>query len=155
MLSPDEIREIDEALARVPRPDGASIEVLQIVQRHRGWISDEALRDLAAHTGLSVHALDNVATFYNLIYRRPIGRHVIHQCDSVSCWILGSERLHRALCERLGVGGFGETSADGRFTLLPIQCLGTCDRAPAVMVDEDLHRDLAPEAVDGVLEGYE
>jgi len=155
MLSPDEIRDIDEALARVPRPEGASIEVLQIVQRHRGWVSDEALGDVAEHTGLSVHELDGVATFYNLIYRKPVGRHVIHQCDSVSCWIMGCERLHAALCECLGVGGFGETTDDGRFTLLPIQCLGTCDHAPALMVDEDLHRDLSLDGMDEILEGYE
>ena len=97
--------------------------------------------------------LDSVATFYNLIYRKPVGRHVILLCNSVSCWILGYERLRQRLGERLGIQ-LGETTPDGRFTLLPIVCLGTCDHAPALMIDNDLHRDLTPESVDRILEEY-
>ena len=98
--------------------------------------------------------LDGVATFFNLIYRRPVGRHVILLCDSVSCWLLGCDYIGRHLSERLGIG-YGETTADDKFTLLPMACLGTCDRAPALMVDEDLHQDLTAEKVDELLEHYE
>jgi NADH-quinone oxidoreductase subunit E len=155
MLSPAEIQAIDHELAVVPERRAACLEALQVVQRHRGgWVDDEALRDVAAYLGMSAAELDGVATFYNLIRRQPVGRHVIHLCDSVSCWILGYEGVRAALRERLGIG-FGETSGDGRFTLLPIQCLGTCDRAPAMMIDEDLHRDLDLERLDAILDGYE
>jgi NADH-quinone oxidoreductase subunit E len=155
MLSPAEIQAIDHELAVVPERRAACLEALQVVQRHRGgWVDDEALRDVAAYLGMSAAELDGVATFYNLIRRQPVGRHVIHLCDSVSCWILGYEGVRAALRERLGIG-FGETSGDGRFTLLPIQCLGTCDRAPAMMIDEDLHRDLDAERLDAILDGYE
>jgi NADH-quinone oxidoreductase subunit E len=97
--------------------------------------------------------LDSVATFYNLIFRKPVGRHVILVCDSVSCWIMGYERLRERLTARLGIRP-GDTTADGRFTLLPIVCLGTCDHAPAMMIDEDLYRDIDPAAIDAILEQY-
>lgn len=126
---------------------------MKIVQRRRGWVSDESLKDIAELLSMSVDELDGVATFYNLIYRKPVGRHVISVCDSVSCWIMGYERLRDALKARLGVQ-MGETTADGRFTLIPIVCLGACDHAPTLMVDQDLHHDVDPQKLDSVLERY-
>ncbi len=154
MLSPEEIEEIEHELAAMPRKSGACIEALKAVQRHRGWVSDEAIREVAGFLEMSAEEVDSVATFYNLIFRRPVGRHVIFVCDSVSCWILGCDRVRQALEENLEAD-FGETSSDGRFTLLPIQCLGTCDHAPALMVDDDLHQDVEPEKVAEILERYE
>jgi len=157
VLSEQERREIDDEVRRRETPRAASIEALRIVQRHRGYVSDDGVDDVAAHLGLSPEEVDGVATFYNLIFRRPVGRHVIFQCDSISCWILGADRLRRRLCERLGIRGPGETTRDGQFTLLPIQCLGTCDHAPALMVDEDLYRDIGPddgEAIERILDRY-
>ena len=154
MLTPEERQEIEAELAHYPNKQSVCIDAMQIVQRHRGWVSDESIKDLAEFLGMSVEDLDGVATFYNLIFRRPVGRHVIMVCDSVSCWIMGYEQLREQLSKRLGVK-MGETTADGRFTLLPIVCLGTCDRAPAMMVDGDLHRDLDPQKLDGILEKYQ
>jgi len=153
MLTAEEIHEIDSEAAHYPRRDAVSIDALKIVQKHRGWVSDESLRDIAQHIGMSPTDLDSVATFYNLIYRRPVGRHVISVCDSVSCWIMGCEQIREHLQQRLGVG-LGETTADNRFTLLPTVCLGCCDRAPALMVDGDLHTDLDTQKVDTELEKY-
>jgi len=153
MLSHREIEQIEHELAIVPRRSGACIEALRAVQRHRGWISDEAVRDIARFLEMSPDEVDSVATFYNLIYRKPVGRHVILICNSVSCWIMGYEGIRRAIGEKLGIG-LGETTKDGCFTLLPNPCLGTCDAAPALMIDEDLHRDLTPGKIDGILERY-
>ena len=133
---------------------GACIDALKIVQRHRGWISDEALRDVADCLGMTLAELDNVATFYNLIFRRSVGRHVILICDSVVCWVEGVENLLPHLEGRLGIK-LGETTSDGRFTLLPAVCLGACDRAPVMMVDRDLHDELTREKIDMVLDKYE
>ncbi len=154
MLSPEEIEEIEHEVAAMPRRQSACIEALKAVQRHRGWVSNEAVRDVADFLEMSADEVDSVATFYNLIFRRPVGKHVIFVCDSVSCWILGCDRVRRALEEKLGAG-LGETSGDDRFTLLPIQCLGTCDHAPALMVDDDLHQDVEAEKVGEILERYE
>jgi NADH-quinone oxidoreductase subunit E len=153
MLSDDEKREIDEERAHYPDAQAVVIEALKVVQRHRRWVSDETLRDVAAYLGLSAEAVDNVATFYNLIFRRPVGRHVILVCDSVSCWVMGCEEVYARLKERLGAS-FGGTSNDGSFTLLPVPCLGACDHAPVLMVDEELHQNVAPDDIDGLLERY-
>jgi NADH-quinone oxidoreductase subunit E len=151
MLSPEEIEGIEHELSIVPFRRAACIEALRVVQKHRGWVPDEAVQDIAGHLGISAEEVDSVATFYNLIFRRPVGRHVILLCDSVSCWILGYDALREALRRKLGIGP-GETTADDRFTLLTVPCLGTCDRAPALLIDGDLHRDLSPERLDGKLD---
>jgi len=153
MLSVEEINEIAAETAHYPKREAGCIDALKIVQRHRGWVSDESVRDIAEHLGMSATDVDSVATFYNLIYRKPVGRHVITLCDSVSCWIMGYEQMRKHLHERLRIG-FGETTPDNRFTLLPTVCLGCCDHAPAMMVDSDLHSDLDPPKIDAQLENY-
>lgn len=150
MLTNAERAAIEAEVRHYPQRRNACIDALQIVQRHRGWVSDEAVRDVAACLEISPEEVDSVATFYNLIFRRPVGEHVILLCDSVSCWVMGYERLREQLAARLGIG-FGQTSADGRYTLLPIPCLGTCDHAPAMMIDAELYRDLTPERLDEIL----
>jgi NADH-quinone oxidoreductase subunit E len=153
VLKEEEIRDIRAEMGRYPTPRAAAPEALRIVQRYRGWVSTEAVREVAAFLGLDAEEVEGVATFYNLIFRRPVGRHVILLCDSVSCWIMGYEGLRKRLEERLGIG-LGQTTSDGRFTLLPIGCLGACHRAPAMMVDGDLHEELSPQAIDRILEEY-
>lgn len=153
MLSESERHEIEEELSRYPDPQAVCVDALKIVQRHRGWVPDEAVKDVAAQLGMSPHEVDGVATFYNLIYRKPVGRHVIHVCDSVSCWIMGCDGICGHLENRLGIG-FGETTSDGRFTLLPIVCLGACDGAPAMMIDGVTHGDLDPGKVDRILDEH-
>lgn len=153
MLSAEERCEIEAELAHYPQKQAVCIEAMKIIQRHRGWVSDEAIKDLAALLEMTPDELDGVATFYNLIFRKPVGKHVILLCDSVTCWIMGYDRLRQHLTSRLGIQ-LGETSPDGRFTLLPIVCLGTCDHAPALMIDNDLHRDLDSTKLDAILSKY-
>ena len=153
MLSPEERHEIEAEIAHYPDKRAVCIDAMKVVQKHRGWVSDEALGDVAEFLEMSVDELDSVATFYNLIFRKPVGRHVIMVCDSVSCWLMGYDRVRDHLTSRLGIK-LGETTPDGRFTLLPIVCLGTCDHAPAMMVDDELHRDLDAEKIDSILEQY-
>jgi NADH-quinone oxidoreductase subunit E len=153
-MLPEEItREIDREMGHYPRKQAACIEAMKIVQRHRGWVSDESIREIAELLEMTPDELDSVATFYNLIFRRPVGRHVILICDSVSCWIMGCDQMIGRLRERLGIG-LGETTANGDFTLLPIACLGTCDHAPALMIDSHLHRNVTPGAIDQLLDRY-
>jgi len=153
MLTVEERREIESELPRYARRQAVCIDAMKIVQRHRGWVSDEAIRDIAAFLDVAPGELDSVATFYNLIFRRPVGRHVILLCDSVSCWIMGYEGVREQIQGRLGVA-MGDTTADGRFTLLPIVCLGACDHAPVMMVDDDLIGDLDGAQLGEVLAHY-
>jgi NADH-quinone oxidoreductase subunit E len=154
MLTAEEQREIEATLAHYPSKQASCIEALLIVQRHRGWISDASLGDISALIGLSVADLDGVATFYNLIHRKPVGRHVALICDSVSCWIMGCERVRDRLCSTLGTP-LGGTTADKRFTLLPIVCLGACDHAPAIMIDGKLHEDINEQGIEEILAQYD
>jgi len=153
MLTSEEKKEIEAEFPRYEKKQAACIEALKIVQRHRGWVSDEALNEIAEFLEMSPAELDAVATFYNLIFRKPVGRHVILVCDSVSCWIMGYEHILQHLQERLGIG-LGETTADGVFTLLPIVCLGACDQAPAMMIDDELYGNLDPAKIDEILANY-
>jgi NADH-quinone oxidoreductase subunit E len=153
MLSAEEQNEIDHELQHYPNKQAVCIDAMLIVQRHRGWVSDGSIRDIAEYLGMSAADVDGVATFYNLIRRKPVGRHVALICDSISCWIMGCDRVRDQLCARLGTT-LGGSTADGRFTLLPIVCLGACDRAPAIMIDDDLHTDLDEQRLDQVLEQY-
>jgi NADH-quinone oxidoreductase subunit E len=154
MLTAEEKLEIDHAISLVPVRKAAGIEALKIVQDRRRWISDESLHDIAEYVNMSAEELDSVATFYNLIFRRPVGRHVILLCDSISCWVMGYEGILQHLTNRLGIK-FGETTSDGRYTLLPNCCLGTCDCAPALMIDDVLYRNLTTDQLDEILERYE
>ena len=152
MLTEEERRDIEREIRQNERKRAAAVEVLRIVQKHRGWVSDE-IHDLAGILEMTPAELDAVATFYSLIFRKPVGKHVILVCDSVSCWVMGHEKILDQLISRLGIG-LNETSADGQFTLLPVACLGACDRAPAMMIDEMLYTYLTPEKIDGILEKY-
>ena len=153
MLTEEERREIEEEFEHFDYKQAVSVNALKIVQKHRGWVSDESIKDIAEILEMSPAELDGVATFYNLIYRKPVGKHVILLCDSVSCWVMGCDRMRAHFTKRLGID-FGETSEDNKFTLLPMQCLGTCDHAPAMMIDETLHRDLDEGKIDGIIERY-
>ena len=153
MLTPEERQEIEAEFPRYPHKQAVCLDAMKIIQRHRGWVSDESLRDLGEILDMTAEELDGVATFYNLVFRRPVGRHVVLICDSVSCWIMGYEKLCQRLTSQLGVD-IGGTTADKRFTILPIVCLGTCDHAPAMMVDNDLYRDVEADHIDDVLTNY-
>ncbi len=153
MLSEEEKHEIEAEIPHYEQKRAVCIEAMKVVQRHRGWVSDEALRDIGPLLGMTPDELEAVATFYNLIFREPVGKHVILICDSISCWIMGYRGLRERLTARLGID-LGETSADGKFTLLPIVCLGTCDHAPALMIGDDLYRDLDPGQIERILATY-
>lgn len=153
ILAADEVRAIEALSGRYEDRRAACIEALRLVQRRHRWVSDGHLREIADLLGMTAAELDAVATFFNLIFRRPVGRHVIMLCDSISCWIMGHDRVLAQLEQSLHVRR-GGTTADGRFTLLPIVCLGHCECAPVMMIDVDVHGDLDPASLEAVLEPY-
>lgn len=151
MLTEEEKQEIEEELSHYPTKRAGGIEALKIVQRRRGWVSDDMLRAVASIVETSPAELDRLATFYNLVFRKPVGKHVLLVCDSICCWVMGSDQVTDRLRKRLGVD-LGETTKDGNFTLLPIVCLGACDRAPALMIDEILYGPLTADEVDRIVD---
>jgi len=154
MLTDEEKKEIRELMRHYATARAAGPESLKIVQNHRGWVSGESLKAVAEMLEMSFEELDSVATFYNMIFRKPVGRHVILICDSISCYIARYDMLLDHLNRTHGIR-MGETTPDGRFTLLPAACLGACDHAPAVMIDETLYGDLTPEKIDSILGKYQ
>lgn len=152
-LSDAERHEIEEEMHHYPDTRAASIGALKIVQKHRGWVPDAAIPVVAQMIGTDAADLEGVATFYSLIFRQPVGRHVITVCDSISCHLTGYDELRDALEKKLGIR-YGQTTRDQRYTLLPICCLGACDRGPTMMIDEDLHGDVQTSDLDRILGAY-
>ncbi|MCB1672728.1 MAG: NADH-quinone oxidoreductase subunit NuoE [Gammaproteobacteria bacterium] len=152
-LTASEIEEIEHEKTLYPDKQAVGLEALKIVQKHQGWVSDESLLAISRYLDIPVSELEGVATFFNLVFRRPVGKHVMLFCDSVSCWIMGCENIRAHISQKLGID-YGETTADGEFTLLPVPCLGDCDRAPVMMVDENQHRNLTAEKVDAIIQQY-
>ncbi len=153
-LSAQEIAEIEHEMTLYPDKKAVGLEALKIVQKHQGWVSDESLLAISKYLDIPAANLEGVATFFNLVYRQPVGKNVLLFCDSVSCWIMGCERIKAHIKGRLDID-YGETSKDGDFTLIPVPCLGDCDRAPVMMVGADLHRNLTAEKIDAIISNYQ
>lgn len=153
MLTDQEKAEIDHEIAKFPHKRHACLDALLVVQKHRSYISDESLQAVADYVGMSATELDGIATFYNLIYRKPVGTSVIRLCDSVSCFIMGYERVKDVLTRHLGVD-WGQTTQDQQFTLLKAQCLGTCDKACAMMINDELYTNLNADNVITILNAH-
>lgn len=132
----------------------ASIDALKVVQARHGWVPDGAIYAIGEVLGIPATDVEGVATFYNRIYRRPVGRHVISLCDSIACHLTGYDELATAFKQKLGIQ-YGQTTPDGRFTLLPICCLGNCDRGPTLLIDEDTHGPVEVSQIATLLEQYQ
>ena len=152
-LDPVDREAILEERAHYPYPQAASIEALKIVQKRHGYVPDGAIPAIAETLGIRIADVEGVATFYSLIFRQPVGRHVILICDSSSCFLTDYEELRDAFSAHLGIQ-MGQTTADGRFTLLPVCCLGACDRGPTILIGEDLHGPVTPDEIPRLLEAY-
>jgi len=153
VLSETERSAIEHEMHHYEDPRAASIEALKIVQKERGWVPDGASEAIGAILGIPGSDVEGVATFYSQIFRVPVGRHVIRVCDSMTCYIGGHESVLGSIQKQLGIG-LGQTTPDQRFTLLPVCCLGNCDKAPALMIDEDTFGDVKAEDVAKLLEAY-
>ncbi|MCF8027421.1 MAG: NADH-quinone oxidoreductase subunit NuoE [Desulfobacteraceae bacterium] len=152
MLPETYINEVEKRLRRAVHPREIIIDVMLEVQQFYGWFSDEALEQTARLLNMSPLEIEELATFYNYIYRQPVGKYVIHVCDSVICWMIGGyESFVEHIQEKLGIR-MGQTTDDGMFTLLPVCCLGYCDLAPALMINRTIYGRLTAEKFDQIIE---
>lgn len=152
-LSTFEINEIEKQKKYYESCRAIIIEALKIVQKERGWVSDQVIIAISKVLNINASDIESVATFYSQIYRQPVGRNIIRYCDSVVCYITGYKKIKKVLEKHLLIKK-GHTTVDKRFTLLPICCLGNCDNSPTIMINEDLHSNLTPESILNVLESY-
>lgn len=149
--------EIDTWIAKYPadRKQSAVIPALHVVQDHHGGsLTDELMDAVAAYLEIPKIAVYEVATFYNMYELKPVGRHKLGVCNSISCMLSGSEELIGYIKQKYNVN-VGETTADGKFTLKKIECLGACRHAPVAHMDKAYHECLTPEKVDQLIEGLE
>ena len=154
LLSQPQADDFRAKAVAIAHPHELIVDALRAVQDHHGWVPDAGIDLVAELLGVLPVEVEEVATFYDKVYRRPVGKRVIHICDSICCWAAGGEELAAHLQRTLGIG-FGETTADGLFTLLPTCCLGACGEAPAMMVGLTTHGALTPEKIDAILAGYQ
>ncbi len=137
--------DIQELRARYPVAQSALLPALLRAQEELGWVPPEAMAEVAKLLGLPVEVVAEVASFYSLIFTEPVGRHVVQLCTNLSCFLNGAEEVLRRMEERLGIRA-GQTTSDGRVTLLAVECLASCDLAPCAIVDQQRYGPLTPEA---------
>jgi len=150
MLSEAIVARIEKEAAKYPTRRAVVKSALRYVQAERGWVDDGVINDVAEVLGLEPIEVQEVATFYDLFYTEPVGRHQLRVCTNVSCMLCGSDEVMAHLESRLGIGP-GETTADGRFTLIEVECLGACGGAPMMMVGDRYHENLDAERIDAIL----
>ena len=147
-----QLAEVQRLQGLYPNPRGALLPVLHLAQDTFGYISLEVEAYVAGLFSLSPAHVHEVVTFYTLYFQAPKGRHVVSVCHNLSCHLLGAKAVVDHLRQRLGVEA-GETTADGRVTLLTVECLCACEQAPMMQVDDRYEGHLTPERVDQILEG--
>jgi len=151
-MIPQELRQqLKARVAAAEHPREQAINVMFAIQGHYGYLTDGGLQEAAALLGLTPLELEELATFYDFIYREPVGKFVIHVCDGVVCWMFHENFIFDYLCKKLGVCA-GEVTADGMFTVLPTACIGWCDHAPAMLINGQFYGPLTPEKIDEILE---
>ncbi len=145
------LERLQKKIAETEHPRELAVDIMFALQNYYGYLSDEALEEGAHLLHMTPLELDELATFYDFVYREPVGRFVIHLCDGVVCWMNGYGSVVNYLSKKLGIK-LGETTEDGMFTLLPTACLGYCDLSPAMLINGRAYGPLTPEKIDDILE---
>ena len=142
---------IDALIARYPQRRSALIPALQLAQEQHGYLSSDVVREIAQIFGLSPNEVYEVASFYTMLYKKPVGKYVLQVCTNISCLLCDSEEIMAHLQKRLGIKP-GQTTSDGRFTLMEVECLASCGTAPVVQINDDYHENLTPGKLDEILD---
>ena len=152
MFGPEFEAKVDDLVGRYPEPKAALLMVLWEVQRKKGYVDQEAEEWIADRLGVSPSHVHGVVTFYTMFKDRPSGKYHIQVCTTLSCMLRGSDDLMGHIENKLGIKD-GETTPDGKFSLIRVECLGSCGTAPMFQLNDDYHENLTPEKVDEILDG--
>ena len=151
-MLPDDLKySLKAKVDAVDHPREMVVDVMFAIQEHYGHLTDEGVEETAQFVGMSPLEVEQLATFYTFVYREPVGKYVIHVCDSVVCWMNGFESIKAYLSHKLGIQD-GETTSDGLFTLLPVCCVGYCDRSPAILINKKVYGNLTTGKIDEIIE---
>jgi len=148
------LAKLEALYPKYPTKMSLLLPALWLVQESRGWISEGAVREVAGLLGLTPAYVRGVVTFYTMYHTHPVGRHFIQVCTTSPCNICGAEDVVKSLLKHTGCGDLGATSADGRFTVIEVECLGACGFATPILVDDDFIESVTPETVAAVLARY-
>ncbi|GAB4331936.1 MAG: NADH-quinone oxidoreductase subunit NuoE [Candidatus Abyssubacteria bacterium] len=151
-LPADLRRQIDELLAHYPNKRAALIPALHRCQQRLGCVSESSMLAIAEHLELPPSHVADTVSFYAMLHTTPVGRYHIELCQTVSCALLGADSLAEYLTRKLGIG-FGEVTADGKFSLQKVECIGACEQAPALLLNNELYGNLNKERIDKLLDG--
>jgi NADH-quinone oxidoreductase subunit E len=152
--TPENQKKFDENVAHYP-PDqrkSAILFALYLAQQQQGYLTGAAMRHVAQQIGCTAAEVEDVVTYYTMFYTKPVGKYVLNVCRTLSCALLGAERVTEEISAALGIKP-GETDPTGTFTLMEVECLGACDRAPVVMVNDDWHERQSPEQIEALIQG--
>jgi NADH-quinone oxidoreductase E subunit len=154
MLSEAACRQIQALMSKYPQKRSALIPSLEIAQKESGFLSHNTICEIAKLFGLSPNEVNDVASFYTMLHTKPVGKYVIQVCTNISCLICNAEEIMSHLAGRLGIRP-GETTSDGKFTLMEVECLGSCGTSPVIQINETYYEDLTPDKVDQILDSLE
>jgi NADH-quinone oxidoreductase subunit E len=154
MLSAEHLAKIEELKKRYQNPQSVVLAALWMWQDEHGWISEEGMKEVAHVLGLPAHHVYGVVSFYTMFNRTPVGKHKVEVCTNVSCMLRNSDRILKHIEQKLRIG-VGQTSADGKFTLVEAECLGSCGTAPMMQIGDDYYENLDEAAVDKILAGLQ
>ena len=150
MFSQANETKLNEIISHYPVKRSAVLPALYIAQEGHGHVTDEDVRYIAERLDMRVNEVEEVVTFYTMYSRQPIGKYKLQVCRTLSCMLLGAEQITEHIEHKLGIG-VGETTADGRFTLQEVECLGYCDLAPCLQVNFDYHEKVTKDSVDEII----
>jgi NADH-quinone oxidoreductase E subunit len=149
-LTQENLKRIEDLKTRYPTSKAALLPTLWIAQEQYGWISEDTMKEVASILGIPFGQVLGVVSFYSMLHRKPVGKFHLQVCTNISCQLLGAEKLADYLCKKCGVK-LGETSADGRYTVSEVECLGSCGTAPMMQINDEYYENLTKERIDHIL----
>ncbi len=150
MLREQKAKAVEKILKRYPDRRSAIIPLLWLVQRTAGYVTPGGITEVAEITGVTLAQVQEIVSFYTMFHQKPVGKYLISVCDNISCSLLGAEQLVEHLEGRLGIPA-GETTTNGLFSLQTVECLGACNMAPVMIINETLYPNLTTEKIDQIL----
>ena len=151
MLSETAHQQIQTLMGKYPRKRSALIPALMLAQKEAGYLSTEIVCEIASLFGLTPNEVNEVASFYSMLYKKPVGKYVIQVCTNISCLLCNAEGIMEHVTRRLGIRP-GQTSEDGKYTLLEVECLGSCGTSPVIQINDDYYEELTPVKLDQILD---
>jgi NADH-quinone oxidoreductase E subunit len=146
-------QELDQVIARYPEKMGALLPALWLVQRERGWVSEDSMAEVADVLGLTPAYVKGVVTFYTMYHQHPVSKYFIQVCTTSPCGVCGAEEVVKAFLRHTRAGELGVPSPDDKFTVIEVECLGACGFPTPIMINEDFIESVTPEKVPDILKG--